>query len=119
MRTPVYITVLAVALVAGCGKSSQSTSSTPSSSGSSGVSPLSAPADYVGAMANGQQRALKVVDLASLNQAVQMYNATEGHYPKDLNELIEQKLIVRIPDVPNGMKLDYDPTTGKVTMVSE
>ena len=49
-----------------------------------------------------------------------MFNVQEGRLPRDLNErLVEKKLIGKIPPVPYGMKLDYDPATGKVSVVKE
>jgi hypothetical protein len=110
-------TALAAALVlAGCGNKQGGSSQT--NSASSG-NPLNAPADYAGALANSQNLAVKVVDTASLTQAVQAFNATEGRYPKDLNELVTNKLIGEIPPVPQGKKLDYNPTTGEVKVVDE
>lgn len=43
----------------------------------------------------------------------------EGHYPKDLNELVELKYIPKIPAVPYGMKLVYDASSGQVKVVKQ
>src|SRR5882724_8044476 len=102
MKAPIYIFPLAALLLAGCGKQ-DSAKSAP------GQNPLNAPADYVGALAKGKEAAIKVTDVASLHQAIEMFNVNEGRYPKDLNELLQSGLIVKIPDAPYGMKLDYDP----------
>jgi hypothetical protein len=59
------------------------------------------------------------VDTASLTQAVQLFNSTEGRFPKDLNELITNKLISEIPPTPRGKKLDYNPATGEVKLVDQ
>jgi hypothetical protein len=48
-----------------------------------------------------------------------MFNVDHGRYPKDLSELVQEKLISKIPDAPYGMKLDYDPATGTVKVVNE
>jgi hypothetical protein len=48
-----------------------------------------------------------------------MFGVDQGRNPKDLNELVEKKYIAKIPAVPNGMKLDYDATAGKVKVVKE
>jgi hypothetical protein len=111
MKSLCSVFALAALLAAGCGKSD--------SGGSSGTSPANAPADYVGALGRGQTRALTTVDLASLKQAIQMFNVNESRYPTNLNELVEAKLIARIPETPHGMKLAYDPATGNVSMVPE
>jgi hypothetical protein len=110
---------LAVALlVAGCGNKSGASGAATNTT-SSGSSVLNAPADYVGALGKAQQTALKTVDTASLDQAIQLFSGEHGRYPKDLNELIEQKLINRIPDAPRGMKIVYDAATGKVSVVTQ
>lgn len=110
MRFPYSILVLAPLLLAGCGKSDSSTSG-----GNSGNSS----ADYAGALGRSQARAVTGVDLASLQKAIQLFNVNEGRNPRDLNELVQSKLISKIPDAPAGMKIAYDPATGNVSMVPE
>ena len=51
--------------------------------------------------------------------AIQMFNVQEGRFPKDLNELVESKLISKVPDAPYGMKIVYDPAAGKITVVKQ
>jgi hypothetical protein len=70
-------------------------------------------------LAKGQQVAVKGIDTASLNQEVQLFNAQEGRYPKDLNELVSLHYIGQLPQPPTGMKLNYDPTAGKVSIVPQ
>jgi len=102
---------LALALaVAGCSKQDD----TPAKPGSN---PLNAPADYVGALAKGKNKALTTVDLAQLNQAIEMFKVQEDRYPKDLDELVASKLINSVPAAPYGKKIAYDGATGKVTIV--
>jgi hypothetical protein len=43
----------------------------------------------------------------------------QGRNPKDLNELVEKKFYPKLPDAPMGMKLEYDATAGKVTVVKQ
>lgn len=105
-------------LLIGCGDKSSSTSSGTNTASSSG-NPLDAPGDYLKAAAKGQQSAVKVVDTTSLNQAIQLFNVDKGRNPKDLNELVEQKFIPKIPEVPYGHKLVYDAGAGKVTVVKQ
>lgn len=102
-----------LALLAGCGDKSSSNGTT----NAPGSSALNAPADYVGIVVEAPNRAHKVVDTASLNQAVQMFRVEEGRNPKSLEELVEQKLIPRIPDPPRGMKFVYDEKSGSVSAV--
>jgi surface antigen len=106
MKKPFYFTMLAALFLTGCGDKN-----------SGGGSPVTAPVDYLNAAGNAQKKALKTVDVASLNQAVAAFNATEGRNPKDLNELIETKYIGKLPDAPYGSKIVYDASTGKVSVV--
>jgi hypothetical protein len=110
MRFPCAVFALAGLLLAGCGKSDST-----ASGGNSGNSS----ADYAGALGRSQARAVTAVDLASLKQAIQLFNVNEGRNPKDLNELVQAKLISKIPDAPTGMKIAYDPATGNVSMVPQ
>ena len=103
-------------LLAGCGdKSSSSSQTTNTSSGN----PLNAPGDYLNAVTKGQQRAVKTVDTAAINQAIQMFQVDKGRLPKDLDELVIEKFIPRIPEAPAGMKITYDATAGTVKVVKE
>jgi hypothetical protein len=66
-----------------------------------------------------QQSAVKTVDTASLDKAIQLFSVENGRNPKDLNELVEQKFIPRIPETPFGTKLVYDSGAGTVKIVSQ
>lgn len=86
---------------------------------SAGGNPLNAPGDYLNAITKGQQRAVKTVDTAALNQAVQMFQVDKGRFPKDLNELVAEKFIPKIPEAPAGMKIVYDAAAGTVKVLKE
>jgi hypothetical protein len=118
MKLSFCSTLAASLLLIGCGESSNKPAQ-PTNGAASGSSPLSAPADYVGALGKAQQSAVKTVDTASINQAIQLFNVEHGRNPKDLNELVESKFIPKIPAAPYGMKLEYDATTGKVKVVKQ
>ena len=118
MKTIFCLSVAASLLLIGCGESSNQPGQPTNGAAGSG-NPLNAPADYLGALGKAQQTAVKTVDTASLNQAIQMFGVDQGRNPKDLNELVEKKYIATIPAAPNGMKLDYDATAGKVKVVSQ
>jgi hypothetical protein len=118
MKTSLCLSIAASLLLVGCGESA--TQSPPGTNrAAAGSSPLSAPADYVGALGKAQQTAVKTVDTSSLNQAIQMFNVENGRYPNSLNELVEKKTIPALPQPPAGMKLDYDATAGKVRVVPQ
>jgi len=84
-----FIAIVAAALLAGCGKSTQpgadTTANTP------------------------------VNSFAALKQAVQTFKTQEGHYPNTLDELAP-KYIAKIPEAPGGYKYAYDSATGEVKL---
>jgi len=114
MRPQLLSGLAAVLLLAGCsgdsGKSSSSTNATASGE---------APGGYLGALTRAQQTAVKTVDTVSINDAIQRFNVDKERYPKDLNELVQEKYIPQIPATPYGTKLEYDPAAGKVTVVKQ
>ena len=109
------LTILTILLLAGCGDNSQTSSTSTTNSVSSG-SPVTAPVDYLKAVAKGQQDAEKTLDTTAVNKAIQMFGVDHGRNPKDLNELVQQKYILKIPDPPYGTKLVYDANSGTVTV---
>jgi len=118
MKRSFCLSLAASLFVIGCGQSNDKPAQ-PTNGAAGGSSPLSAPADYVGALGKAQQLAVKTVDTTSLNQAIQMFNVENGRNPKDLNELVEKKFIPSIPAAPYGMKLEYDAAAGKVKVVKQ
>ena len=119
MKSAPSLALLATLLLAGCGKDDTAApqKTNTASGGSGGV--LSAPADYVGALANSRDRAIATTDLASLRQAIQIFNVNEGRFPKDLDELVSTKMIGSIPPTPRGKKLAYNPATGDLNLVDQ
>ncbi len=117
MKTALAISLAVGLLLAGCGE--KSTPPPPATNAASSSSPLTAPVDYLNAAAKGQRNAVKTIDTASLNQAIQLFNVDQGRNPKDLNELVQKKYIPQLPTPPYGMKLDYDANSGKVSVVKQ
>ncbi len=118
MKRSYFFSLAAGLVLIGCGQNADKAAQ-PTNAAPGGSSPLSAPADYVGALGKAQQLAVKTVDTTSLNQAIQMFNVENGRNPKDLNELVEKKFIPSIPAAPYGMKLEYDAGAGKVRVVKQ
>ena len=117
MKMFCLLPLLGVLAVSGCGKKdAKTTSSTTNDSYSSG-NPVTAPVDYLGAIAKAKKTAEKTVDTVSLNQAVQQFSVAEGRYPKDLKELVTEKYLPRLPEAPYGMQITYDPKSGDVKVV--
>jgi hypothetical protein len=118
MTTQLFKWIAAGLLLAGCSEKPDEPAQGTNAATSAG-SPASAPAGYLGALGKGQQSAVKTVDTASLNQAIQLFNVDKGRNPKDLNELVEEKYIPQVPAAPYGMKLDYDANAGKVKVIKQ
>jgi hypothetical protein len=98
--------------IAGCGDSSKK--ATQAYNAVSNV--VDAPLNYVGAVVQAQKYSENVIDVSYINQDIQMFNASEGHYPKDLQEMVPNYL-GKIPAVPFGYKLVYDTNTWTVKTV--
>jgi hypothetical protein len=111
MKFPLLVFAITALLLVGCGKSDSGT--TPSGGAANDSM------DAAGAMARSQAKAINTVDVASLDKAIELFNVNEGRFPKDLNELVQAKLIAHVPDAPTGKKIVYDPTTGKVSVVPQ
>lgn len=110
-----FLCIAATLLLFGCSqKSGQGSASTNTSGGV-----VSAPVDYLKAVAKDQQSAVKTIDTTSLDKAIELFNVDKGRYPKDLNELVEQKYIAQIPSTPYGTRLVYDSQNGKVTVQNQ
>lgn len=116
MKIRFLLPIVALALVSGCGdgKSKSASGETNASS-----NPLTAPVDYLGAVGKAQQLAVKTVDVASINSAIQLFQTEHGRYPKDLNELVQEKFLGKIPAAPYGKQIVYDATTGQVKVVNQ
>jgi hypothetical protein len=113
MKVSVLILAAVTALAAGCGDSSSTTKTVNAVS-----NVVDAPVNYLGAVVQAQQHAEKVIDVSYINQDIQMFYASEGRYPKDLQELIPNYL-GKMPPVPYGYKLVYDTTTYTVKVVKQ
>jgi hypothetical protein len=106
---------LALGLTA-CGPAADETSD-PQTNSAVGNNPLTAPVDYLGAAAKAKQSATRTVDLAAVTRAVQMFQATEGRNPADLQELVTLGHMPRLPALPAGQQYQYDARTGQVRIV--
>lgn len=113
---PILAVGMAVSLVSCSKESAPPTQST--NAPTSSTTP-DAPGGYLGGLAKGQQNAVKTVDTTALNQAIQLFQVDKGRFPKDLNELVAEKFIPRIPEAPVGMKIVYDASAGKVKVVKQ
>ena len=115
MKTPFLFAFAACVLVTGCGDKSAK----PSAETNTASSVITAPVDYLGAVGQAQKHAVGTIDMVSINQAIQFFQTEHGRYPQDLNELVKEKFLVRVPAAPYGTKIVYDPTTGQVKVVKQ
>lgn len=106
-------------MLCGCGEKQPATQGGTTATNATGGSLVTAPVDYLNAAAKAQQNAVRTVDTASLDKAIQLFNVDNGRNPKDLNELVEKKYIPEIPPVPFGNKLNYDANSGRVSVVKQ
>jgi hypothetical protein len=119
MKSPLCISLSSLVLLTACDEKSSTPQAGTNAAPSTATSPLNAPAGYLGAVAKGQQTAVKVIDTTSLDKAIQLFSVENGRNPKDLNELVDQKFIPRIPETPFGTKLSYDSSSGTVKVVPQ
>ncbi len=114
VKSRAFLMPLACLALAGCHKEAPpSDASNPAAGGN----PVTAPVDYFGAIAKGKITAETTVETASLNQAVQLFLAQEGRFPKDLNELVGPNYLSKLPEPPVGKKFVYNPANGEVKVV--
>lgn len=116
MNYPSLAAGLALCCLTACGDKSSTSTATNTSTNTSGGSLVTAPVDYLGAMAKGQQSAVKTVDTTSIDKAIQLFAVDKGRNPKDLNELVSEKYLPLVPQPPYGTKLVYNADTGTVTV---
>jgi hypothetical protein len=107
MKAFFLISVVAGLLVAGCDKSKYGT-----------VEENKKALDYGNTLVNAKKTADKTIDVAALNQEVQLFYAQEGRFPKTLEELTPS-YISKIPVAPLGYKIEYDAAKGEVQVVKQ
>lgn len=117
MRTTFLPLLMAGFFLSGCSDSSK-TQPKQNSSTSSG-NPVTAPVDYLGAVSKAQKQSISTVDTVGINQAIQMFYANEGRFPKSLNEIVGPDYLPKLPPPPAGMKFNYDAATGKFSIVPQ
>src|SRR3954454_20934284 len=99
-------------LLSGCSK--QNNASDRKTNATATGNPLTAPVDYLGAVAKAKKFSEKTIDTTAVNQAIQLFYAQEDRFPKDLNELVAKHYMPSIPPAPGGMQWSYNPRTGEV-----
>lgn len=114
----VWVIVLAGCALLGCGKHETSADGGKTNTAATSGNPITAPVDYVGAVGRAQKHSAKVVDLAQVSQAIQQFHAGEDRYPQNLDELVKEGYLVKLPALPAGMRYDYNAANGQVKAVT-
>lgn len=114
MGIPAILILLAI----GCGEPGSNPDSEKETASETGQNPLTAPVDYLGAVANAKKSSEGVLALTTLSKAIQMYQAEEGKLPMNLDELIESGYLTRMPKVPYNTKISYNKETGVLDIVA-
>ena len=115
MRT--FALALLLLMAGGCSHSEKS-STAATNQAEVGQNPLDAPADYIGALGQAQKQAVSTADVATLTKAIQIFEAQEDRFPRDLKELVDKEYIPKLPLLPQGRTFIYDRTTGSVKVGS-
>jgi len=118
MRAICAAVAVSVTLLVGCGKKEAKAEPNLLTNNNSG-NPLTAPVDYLGAVNQARKGAVNTIDKAGLNKHIEMFNAQEGRFPRDLNELVQKGYIQAVPAAPQGMRLDYNPQSGELKIVPQ
>jgi hypothetical protein len=120
MRTLLPVLFLGVAVLAtGCGKKTEATAATNAPTRYDTGNPLTAPADYLGAVGQAQRFSEKQIDIAYITQAIQLFQAGEGRNPASIDELVQLHYLGKTPDVPFGYQLIYDATNATVKVTKK
>lgn len=117
MKTPVLLACCVLVVAAGCSK--PETATTKSTNSASSGNPITAPVDYLGAVAKAKHVSEKVIDTTSINQSIQLFYAQEDRFPKDLNELVSKRYLPSLPAAPPGTRWAYNPQTGEIKAVRQ
>ncbi len=121
MKLLPLVLIASAALLTGCSDKNSGkpvASGTNSAAGSTNSSLVNAPLNYLTTAVQAQKDMTKTIDVSYLNQAIQLFNTQEGHYPKDLQELVPN-YVAQLPVPPYGSKLDYDANSGTVKVVQQ
>lgn len=80
---------------------------------------VTAPVDYIAATIKAGEQSKGVIDIAAISKAIENFEVTEGQKPQSLDELVQKHYLTTLPPAPVGKKIEYDPGTGKVSLVDD
>ncbi len=99
-------------LCSGCGDGAK-----PDINDNSSGNPATAPVDYLGAVNKGRKKAISEVGLMQVNGALNQFKASNSRPAKSLQELMAEGYLGALPELPLGMKWQYNSRTGKASIV--
>jgi hypothetical protein len=73
--------------------------------------------DYLGAVNQGKNKVLGDAGLFQVNNALKQFEAAHSHRAKNLQEVIAAGYLTKLPDLPRGMKWQYNPHDGQASFV--
>ncbi len=111
MRPVLCILILGM-LVSACGDGAK-----PDINENSSGNPVAAPVDYLGAVNKGRKKAIGEVGLMRVNAALNQFKASNSRPAKSLQELMAEGYLGALPELPLGMKWQYNSRTGKASIV--
>lgn len=118
MKLALLIAILLSFCLVGCGQRDSAGPNSQTNTAAAGGHPITAPVDYVGAVGQAQKHSLKVVDTVQVQQAIGQFHAVEDRYPKQLDELVKEGYLAKLPALPAGMRFEYHAANGQVKVVS-
>ena len=117
MNAAPWLVVAIGLLLAGCSKKQNNATASTRTNESASGNPITAPVDYLGAVAKAKHFSEKSIDTSSLIHAIQQFYTEEDRFPKDLQELVTSGQLAAVPPPPAGMRWGYNPQTGQVRAV--
>ncbi len=110
-----FASLFVAALLIGCGNKSENIENTATETN---PPPAANNVDYLGAMGQAQKQAIKVIDISTIQEAINLFHAEEDRYPESLEELVTSgTYLPSLPELPKGLTYSYSPKTGKVKAV--
>ena len=113
------VLILACGLLCGCGNKKTPQAEKSFLTNNNTGNPLSAPADYLGAVNQARKFAVKRIDIAQILNAIGLFNGQEDRYPRNLDELVAKHYLQSLPQLPPGARFDYNPQTGDIRVVQQ
>ncbi|HTI72001.1 MAG TPA: hypothetical protein VMF06_18650 [Candidatus Limnocylindria bacterium] len=108
--------VVSAALLTGCNKG-QKDAKADSKAGTSEDNPINAPMNYLAAEAAAKKSSERVINLAPVHGAIQQFYAAEDRYPRSIDELVKSGYLGKVPQLPEGQGLYYNPNNGEYKVV--